>query len=191
MPFPAKNARHLFELICIEALTKPLFLDHLTAGIINSIAGPGMPECQVLVFRTSIISNGLLSAIESNFPKVTVARHDLIDWANKEYDSTPRSAKHSKLAVVGMSCRVPGSANDTELFWKLMVDGRDVHTKVPKDRFDLETHYDPSGKTENASETPFGNFIDNPGFFDAGFFNMSPREVSRPIGCISHFISKV
>lgn len=179
LPFPAENAGHLFQLICTEAFTKPLFLDNLTSGIINSISNHGMPECQVELFRTSIISNGLLSAIESNLPRVTIVRHDLIDWADKEYGSTPLSVKQSKLAVVGMSCRMPGGANDTELFWKLMVDGRDVHTRVPPERFDLSTHYDPSGKTENASETPFGNFIDSPGLFDAGFFNMSPREVSR------------
>ena len=59
-----------------------------------------------------------------------------------------------------------------------MAEGRDVHTRVPADRFDLNTHYDPSGNTPNATETPFGNFIDKPGLFDAGFFNMSPREVS-------------
>jgi asperthecin polyketide synthase len=180
MPFPADDAAHLFELICTEALTKPLFLDNLTTGILNNLSSPGLPECQVLLFRTSIISNGILSTIESNLPRVTVVRHDLIDWADKEYGGTPRSVKPSKLAVVGLSCRMPGGANDAELFWKLMVDGRDVHTTVPADRFDLSTHYDPSGKTENATETPFGNFIDNPGLFDAGFFNMSPREVSRP-----------
>lgn len=185
MPFPADDAGHLLELICTEALTKPLFFDNLTAGILGNLSSPGMPECQVLHFRTSIISNSLLSTIESSLPRVTLSRHDLIDWADKEYGSTPRSIKHSKLAVVGMSCRMPGGANDTELFWKLMIDGRDVHTKVPADRFDLSTHYDPSGKTANATETTFGNFIDNPGLFDAAFFNMSPREVSRPTGYTS------
>jgi asperthecin polyketide synthase len=180
LPFPADDFGSLLELICTEALTKPLFLDNLITGILNNLSSPGMPECQVLTFRTSIISNSLLSSIESGLPTVTVIKHDLIDWADKEHGGTSHSVKHSKLAVVGLSCRLPGGANDPELFWKLMVDGRDVHTEVPADRFDLETHYDPSGKTENATETPFGNFIENPGLFDPAFFNMSPREVSTP-----------
>lgn len=180
--FPAGDAGGLFEQICTEILTGTIYLDKLTAGILNTVSNSGKPECQVLLFRTSLIAKGFISAIESDLPQVTVIRHDLIDWSIKDLDiRIPRSPKQSKLAVVGMSCRMPGGANDTELFWRLMVEGRDVHTRVPANRFDLSTHYDPSGKTENATQTPFGNFIDKPGLFDAGFFNMSPREVSREV----------
>ena len=178
--FMAEDAGALFEQICTEILTGTIFLDKLTAGILDSVSKFEKPECQVLLLRTSLIAKGFLSAIESDLPQVTVVRHDLIDWSTKNLDSRiPRSPKQSKLAVVGMSCRMPAGADDNELFWKLMVDRRDVHTTVPPDRFDLSTHYDPSGKTANATETPFGNFIENPGLFDAGFFNMSPREVSH------------
>lgn len=178
-PYPAEDAGSLFEQICTEILTGTIYLDNLTAGILNNVSNSGMPQCQVLLFRTSLIAKGFLLAIESELPHVIVVCHDLIDWSIKAIDfGIPRSPKQSKLAVVGMSCRMPGGANDTELFWKLMAEGRDVHTRVPADRFDLNTHYDPSGNTPNATETPFGNFIDKPGLFDAGFFNMSPREVS-------------
>ena len=178
--FPAKDAGALYEQICTEILTGTIYLDNLTAGILDSISNSGTLECQVLLFRTSLIAKSILSVMESDLPQVNVSRHDLIDWSIKELEPRiPRSYKQSKLAVVGMSCRLPGGADDTELFWKLMVEGRDVHTQVPADRFDLSTHYDPTGNTENATETPFGNFIDKPGMFDAGFFNMSPKEVSR------------
>ena len=180
--FPAEDAGGLFEQICAEILTGTIYLDRLTAGILNSVSNSGKPECQVLLFRTSLISKSFLLAIESDLPQVTVIRHDLIDWSIKDlHIRIPRSNKQCKLAVVGMSCRMPGGANNTELFWKLMVDGRDVHTRVPADRFDLSTHYDPSGKTDTATQTPFGNFIDEAGMFDVGFFNMSPREVSRKV----------
>lgn len=68
-----------------------------------------------------------------------------------------------------------------------MEEGRDVHTRVPADRFDLATHYDPTGQTENATQTSFGNFMDSPGLFDAGFFNMSPREATEtaPMHCLA------
>lgn len=48
---------------------------------------------------------------------------------------------------------------------------------VRGDRFDLKTHYDPTGQMKNATWTPNGNFIDHSSLFDAGLFNMSPREV--------------
>ncbi len=37
-------------------------------------------------------------------------------------------------------------------------------------------HYDPTGKIINTSHTPYGCWIEKPGYFDPRFFNMSPRE---------------
>lgn len=179
LPFPADDAAHLIELIIQEALVKPLHFDNLTTGIANTLSSPGIFETEILHFRTSVVSKGLLATLESSLSRVKITRHDLVDWVNKEYVNPPRLVKDSKLAVVGMACRMPGGANDTELFWKLVSEGRDVHTKVPADRFDLEAHFDPTGKLENSTDTPYGNFIDSPGLFDSGFFNMSPREVSE------------
>jgi iterative type I PKS product template protein len=48
--------------------------------------------------------------------------------------------------------------------------------QVPPDRFDYTTHCDATGKSINTSHTPYGCWIENPGFFDPRFFNMSPRE---------------
>ena len=179
-PFPAKCAGDLFQQIGAELLTGTIYLDNVTAGILANVIASESLECQVEVFRTSLISKGLITMIENELPQRKVTRQDLIKWVTREFEPRiPRTPKQSKLAVVGMSCRLPGGANDLELFWKLMEEGRDVHTEVPPDRFDLATHYDPTGKTENATQTPFGNFIDKPGLFDAGFFNMSPREAEQ------------
>jgi asperthecin polyketide synthase len=192
-PFLAADARCLLEQICAEILTGTIYLDKLRSGILDSISKTGSSnyaklECQLLLYGTSLISESFLSGIKAELPQVTVIRHDLIDWSTQDLEDIsqriPPSPKQSKLAVVGMSCRMPGGATDTELFWQLMIEGRDVHTHVPPDRFDLSSHYDLSGKTPNATETPFGNFIDKPGMFDAGFFNMSPREVSRDVATV-------
>lgn len=74
---------------------------------------------------------------------------------------------------------MPGGANDLEAFWDLLKEGRDVHQEIPADRYDVDSHTDPSGATRNTSATPFGCFIDQPGLFDAGFFGMSPREAAQ------------
>lgn len=81
----------------------------------------------------------------------------------------------TKLAIVGMSGRFPDAASHEKL-WELLERGLDVHREVPKDRFDVQTHFDPTGKTRNTSHTPYGCWIENPGLFDPRFFNMSPRE---------------
>ena len=181
-PYTATQAGQLWEEIVTEILTGGIFLDNLTAGIVRSLAVIASPDIEMILLRTSLIGQGLISAIKTSHPEVVVKKHDLIDWCVAEepdfFPGAPRSPHQSKLAIVGMSCRLPGGANDLELFWKLMEEGRDTHTRVPADRFDLDAHYDPTGNTPNTTQTPFGNFIDAPGMFDANFFNMSPREVS-------------
>ncbi|KAG8527863.1 Type I Iterative PKS [Bacidia gigantensis] len=179
-PYPAQDAGSLFEQICTEILTGTIYLDNLTNGVLKDVSSTGRPECLVYLFRVSLIAKSFLSVIESELSHVTVVKYDLIDWAFKQpATAIPRSPKQSKLAIVGYSCRLPGGADDNELFWQLLKEGRDVHSEVPADRFDLSTHYDPTGKTPNATQTPFGNFINQPGLFDAGFFNMSPKEAEQ------------
>ncbi|KAK4122476.1 ketoacyl-synt-domain-containing protein [Parathielavia appendiculata] len=80
-----------------------------------------------------------------------------------------------KLAIVGMAGRFPDAESHQKL-WELLEKGLDVHRLVPADRFDVKTHYDPTGKRINTSHTPYGCWIKNPGMFDPRFFNMSPRE---------------
>jgi len=85
------------------------------------------------------------------------------------------SSGKCKLAIVGMSGRFP-DAPSHEALWRLLEQGLDVHREVPPDRFDVKTHYDPTGHKENTSHTPYGCWIPEPGLFDPRFFSMSPRE---------------
>jgi hypothetical protein len=176
-PFAAQNSEKLYEEIVDEILRGTIYLDKMTAGITDAVA-VATRQCIVFQYHSSIISKSLVSAIEQSLQHLELLDMDLLNWSLAEpKGSRPSATRNAKLAVVGMSCRLPGGADNPELFWKLMEQGRDVHTTVPADRFDLKSHFDPTGKVPNATETPYGNFIDNPGFFDAGFFNMSPKEV--------------
>ncbi|KAL9094769.1 MAG: hypothetical protein Q9165_003040 [Trypethelium subeluteriae] len=179
-PFAATTAKELFLEIGTELLTGTIYLDKVTAGIIGSIGDLSRPAlCQVSSFRTSLVYKRILEILEAEFPGVNISQQDMVTWVHEDFDTRhPRSFADAKLAIVGMACRLPGGANDPELFWEIIEQGRDVHTTVPPDRFDLKTHFDPSGNIENATQTPYGNFMDHPGLFDAAFFNMSPREVS-------------
>lgn len=176
-PYAATTADELFHMIGAELLTRTIYLDHITTGIVDHFAGaPGSSPGHFGTFRTSLVVRGIEAAIENRSPKV--ARQDFVEWSSEDYGSRrPRTAADSKLAIIGMACRMPGGGNDPDQFWDLLEQGRDVHVKVPADRFDLATHFDPTGNTENATTTEFGNFIDRPGYFDAGFFRMSPKEV--------------
>ena len=45
------------------------------------------------------------------------------------------------IAIVGMSCRLPG-APDLDAFWGLLSEGRSAITEVPPERWDLGRIYD-------------------------------------------------
>ncbi|KAJ5114039.1 hypothetical protein N7456_002573 [Penicillium angulare] len=135
-------------------------------------------DIQLGVFRPSNVTDGLLSAINAAREDCSSSVNDLVQWINEE-DSISAGSTDDSIAVVGMSCRLPGGANDLDLFWDLLEEGRDVVERVPANRYDVDTHTDITGKRLNTSVTPFGNFLDSPGLFDAGFFDMSPREAAQ------------
>jgi hypothetical protein len=180
-PFPATNATDLFEYIITEILTQPIQWDSVIQGVIQQAHKIGASQCQVLVFRISLPIHDLSAALEK-LPNLEASTEELIPWIHDRAttdEGGPRGPLQSKIAIVGMSCRMPGGATDTEKFWELLESGLDVHRKIPADRFDVDSHYDPAGKRVNASHTPYGCFIDEPGLFDAPFFNMSPREAQQ------------
>ncbi|PTB64863.1 polyketide synthase [Trichoderma citrinoviride] len=187
-PFSASDAYHLIEAICTEALTKPLYFDNIAEGAALQLSRQQelTPlSCQILHYRTSLISDTILSDVAKKLSAASLSRQDLVDWAMQDEDTSVQPhgnsslPQNSKLAIVGMSCRMPGGADSPEQFWELLMNGVDTLTIVPADRFDVDAHFDPSGEMENDVGTKFGNFIHNPGHFDAGFFNMSPREAEQ------------
>ncbi|KAL7934399.1 putative polyketide synthase, partial [Trichoderma chlorosporum] len=187
-PFPVSDAYHLIEAICTEALTKPLYFDKLADGVvmqISRLSDIATSSCQILHYRTSLISDTIISSVTDNLSFADIRREDLVIWATQDectFDqphNISNTPQNSKLAIVGMACRMPGGADSPEEFWELLMNGVDTHTTVPSDRFDVEAHFDPTDEMENSIGTKFGNFISNPGHFDAGFFNMSPREAEQ------------
>lgn len=183
-PFLCLDAYHLIEAICTEALTKPLYFDKLAGGVMTQLLREPRPNglsCQILHYGASLMLDTIIADVSKKLSTDHERRQSLVDWAMRDafdqFQHAPTPPGNAKLAVVGMSCRMPGGANTPEQFWELLMNGVDTHTTVPPDRFDLDAHFDPSGEKANTVGTRFGNFIDNPGYFDAGFFNMSPREV--------------
>jgi monodictyphenone polyketide synthase len=177
-PFPAKTVSGLFRNIVEELLTQRIEWDNVIEGVIHHAKCTAVSEALVLMFRTSLPARDLVEALNSESLPFKGRTQDLVPWVTKPQAEPrgPRGAQQAKIAIVGMSCRLPGGADDTEKFWEILNQGLDVHKKIPADRFDVESHCDPSGERLNTSLTPYGCFIDEPGLFDAPFFNMSPRE---------------
>ena len=115
--------------------------------------------------------------------KQTSLRESLSFRPKKSKTGHPEDGSYSKpgqpkLAIIGMSGRFPG-AKDNEAFWDVLYQGLDVHKPVPPSRWDVKTHVDLTETRKNTSATPFGCWLDDPGMFDARFFNISPREAPQ------------
>ena len=80
------------------------------------------------------------------------------------------------IAIIGMGCRFPGSANNPESFWELLRNGIDPIKEVPPQRWDINAYYDPNPQTPNKTYTKYGGFLDEIDKFDAEFFGLTPRE---------------
>ncbi|MFF2808890.1 type I polyketide synthase, partial [Streptomyces sp. NPDC058000] len=79
-------------------------------------------------------------------------------------------APDDAIAVIGMSCRLPGAA-DPAAFWDLLRSGRDAVTDTPPDRWDTSGLPARSGVRR-------GGFLEHVDRFDAAFFGIAPREAA-------------
>lgn len=174
----ASSSRFLFTQAIDDILRRQVRWDTLQQSITEYINSRSVAINGAVSFEVKPDANALFPTLQTEIER-TLETRDLSSWCSADAASKPQGrAINSNIAIVGMSGRFPG-ASDHEMLWKLLEQGRDVHKKVPKDRFDVETHVDPSGKKVNASHTPYGCFIEEPGLFDPRFFNMSPREATE------------
>ncbi|XP_034022480.1 phthiocerol synthesis polyketide synthase type I PpsD-like [Thalassophryne amazonica] len=82
------------------------------------------------------------------------------------------------IAVVGIGCNFPGGEG-LENFWKVLVDGRNCSVPIPKERFDLNSWYDPDDNKPGKSRTLKAALIDGFNEFDHKFFGISDSEVEQ------------
>ncbi|KAL4993865.1 hypothetical protein BDV10DRAFT_189556 [Aspergillus recurvatus] len=81
------------------------------------------------------------------------------------------------IAIVGSSCRFPGSSSSPSALWKLLEKPRDLSREIPKSRFDLTGYYHPNGAHHGTSNVKHSYTLDEDiRTFDAHFFNINPAE---------------
>ncbi|MEU9117887.1 type I polyketide synthase, partial [Streptomyces sp. NPDC048483] len=107
-------------------------------------------------------------------------RHELLGDGDPDFGQEASAAAadpDEPLAIVAMSCRLPGGVRSPEDLWRLVHSGTDAITGFPEDRgWDTERlfHHDP--ERPGASHTREGGFVHDAGHFDPGLFGISPRE---------------
>ncbi|MFG2288185.1 SDR family NAD(P)-dependent oxidoreductase [Streptomyces sp. NPDC048595] len=83
------------------------------------------------------------------------------------------------IAVVGVSCRLPGGIMGMADLWAALHEGRDVIGEMPADRIDTRRFVDTEVPRPGKSYTAAGGFLQNVVGFDAAFFGISPKEAAH------------
>ena len=162
-----------------DILIRPLSFEQVISAVVSEATKSGNEYCKISSVGPSKVVPSLVSALRAG-TEVEVSVGEQLGLTKPLADPSGTSVK---IAVVGMSGRFP-NADNLESLWSVLEQGLDVHRRVPPDRFDIDAHYDPTGKKKNTSHTPYGCFVEEPGLFDPRFFNMSPREAYQtdPMG---------
>ena len=170
--YSEKNCYALLLTALREILMEPSNFQKVLDGCVTKAKEYQGSECHVIPFGQTQSASNLVNALKTNTRLEVV--HSKFPSSNGDFITNSLPIK-GKLAIVGMAGRFPDAASHEKL-WEILEQGMDVHREVPKDRFDVQTHVDSTGKARNTSHTPFGCWIEKPGLFDPRFFNMSPRE---------------
>ncbi|WP_063759893.1 type I polyketide synthase [Streptomyces sclerotialus] len=87
----------------------------------------------------------------------------------------PRPAATEPVAIVGMSTIMPG-ARELDGYWRTIIEGRDLMTEVPADRWRVADFYDPDPAAEDKTYCKRGAFLP-PVEFDPVAFGLRPSVV--------------
>ncbi len=91
---------------------------------------------------------------------------------------TQVTVQSDKIAIIGLSCRFPGGANDPKMYWELLKQGYDGVSDIPEQRWNVDAFYDPDPEKPGKMYVRVGGFLKNVNLedFDARFFGISPNE---------------
>jgi thioester reductase-like protein len=140
------------------------------AGELEAYLGRPVAPTVVYDFPTiQLLAQNLASPARADeASRSTNAKDSLADKANQEDDRA--------IAIVGMSCRFPGGANDPEAFWAMLRAGKDAVGEIPRERWDVDACFDPNPETPGRMYVRHGAFLDAVDGFDPDFFGVAPRE---------------
>ncbi|KAK2591733.1 Polyketide synthase 19 [Conoideocrella luteorostrata] len=90
--------------------------------------------------------------------------------------SEANSLTREPIAIVGSSCRFPGSSSPSRL-WEFLLRPRDVVQEIPASRFSTKAFHHPDSQHHGSANVKHAYLLDeDPRAFDRDFFAINPKE---------------
>ena len=117
-----------------------------------------------------IFETSNLSEMSNNEPVALIDTQSSIRQEKKN----KKEQIHNKVAIIGMSCKLPES-DDIHEFWSNLRAGKELIKNVPEKRWGNSDFYS-ENFGNNTAYTQKGGFLKNPGLFDAPYFKIKDDE---------------
>jgi acyl transferase domain-containing protein len=118
----------------------------------------------------------MATPLEEKYKKTLLAAKEKIQALQEEL-ATRAAPAIEPIAVVGMSCRFPGGADNCDLFRDFLLRGGDGVVPVPDSRWDVDAFHDPEkGRQGKAYNREIALLEGDISLFDPNFFQVSPAE---------------
>ncbi|KAM3079651.1 hypothetical protein ACMFMG_006064 [Clarireedia jacksonii] len=89
----------------------------------------------------------------------------------------PSRSPAEPIALVGMSCRLPGGVSNPSKLWDLLADGKSGLSEIPKSRFNVDAFYHPDPSKTGTISAKGGYFLkEDVRLFDNAFFGINNLE---------------
>jgi acyl transferase domain-containing protein len=92
---------------------------------------------------------------------------------------TKESTMTEPIAIIGLSFRFPGGADNEDRLWEILANGEQAWTEVPKSRYNADAFYHPDCDARGTHNARGGFFLEQDvSVFDAKFFGIPDAEAA-------------
>ena len=114
-----------------------------------------------------------------DYPNVAaLTRYLVLGESRSSTTGFTRPSADEPIAVIGVSCRLPGSES-ADAFWQLLQDGRDAIGPVPVDRWGESLQQLSERAAHARHQVTCGGFLEHVDLFDANLFGINAREAEE------------